>query len=320
METLEHNGVTYVKVSVLAKRFNYTTDYIGQLCRQGKVEAKLVGRSWFVRESSLLEHGSDRLKNTRPNEILSKINAKSLSDSEGMSTRVNIFPQLSKHSHRTLFADAPHHVAIHITPEPAVYQTSSSPRYSPDVSESLPTFNYLKPIVSKPLEPVVTEARHVVGKKISVHAETKGPKKLVFSSLPEVSLRGSLLVHSLDTEDDYVVSAPVALENVPLQVFNKPLEPANVLTTVSKKDFVSSAIVMARSESPSSLVPAQHLHSRQSFPFFIPLVFLFSVTIATTLMSLSSLVESDGAVLNQSLRFNVAQVFDSLSQISVTRN
>jgi len=32
----------------------YTHDYISRLCRTGKVEGKLVGRSWFVVESSLV--------------------------------------------------------------------------------------------------------------------------------------------------------------------------------------------------------------------------------------------------------------------------
>ena len=208
METLEHNGATYVKVSVLAKRFNYTNDYIGQLCRQGKVEAKLVGRSWFVRESSLLEHGSDRLKNTRPNEILSKINTKSVSDSAELPTRVAIFPQLSKHSHRTLLSNAATKTLIPVVSEPAEHLSSVGARYSHDSSASLPKFNYLKPIVSEVSEQIVIEPTTVSGQKIAIHTATKGTKKLYFSSLPEVSLQGNLTVPKTGSESGKMPRMP----------------------------------------------------------------------------------------------------------------
>jgi len=46
----------YIKASTIAKHLGYTSDYVGQLCRSGKVDAQLVGRSWFVAEDSLREH------------------------------------------------------------------------------------------------------------------------------------------------------------------------------------------------------------------------------------------------------------------------
>ncbi len=54
------DGVKYVKASVAAKQFRYTSDYIGQLCRAQKIEAKLVGRSWFVSLESLRDHKKNR--------------------------------------------------------------------------------------------------------------------------------------------------------------------------------------------------------------------------------------------------------------------
>ena len=34
----------------------YTSDYVGQLCRGGKVESKMIGRAWFVNKDSILQH------------------------------------------------------------------------------------------------------------------------------------------------------------------------------------------------------------------------------------------------------------------------
>ncbi|HEY4504046.1 MAG TPA: hypothetical protein VJJ28_02980, partial [Candidatus Paceibacterota bacterium] len=39
-----------------AKIINYAQDYIGQLCRSEKLDCRMVGRSWFVTEESLLAH------------------------------------------------------------------------------------------------------------------------------------------------------------------------------------------------------------------------------------------------------------------------
>lgn len=62
MDTVILDGVTYVKASVAAKSFRYTSDYIGQLCRAKKVDARLVGRTWFVNIDSIREHKQNKFK------------------------------------------------------------------------------------------------------------------------------------------------------------------------------------------------------------------------------------------------------------------
>ncbi|MFW6210402.1 MAG: hypothetical protein ACOC4E_02855 [Patescibacteria group bacterium] len=56
MDTVVLDGVQYLKVAVAAKQFDYTPDYLGQLCRAGKLDARLVGRTWFVNPESVAEH------------------------------------------------------------------------------------------------------------------------------------------------------------------------------------------------------------------------------------------------------------------------
>lgn len=68
METVTIDGVEYVKASVLAKRHRYTSDYIGQLCRSKKVDAHLVGRTWYVYPPSLEGHKSTRYAELRSGE------------------------------------------------------------------------------------------------------------------------------------------------------------------------------------------------------------------------------------------------------------
>lgn len=74
MEEISVKGEDYVKASVIAKKFGYTADYIGQLCRADQVKATLVGRSWYVNEQSLLEHKKGRYRSslTKSKEAIQK--------------------------------------------------------------------------------------------------------------------------------------------------------------------------------------------------------------------------------------------------------
>jgi len=60
MDTVTFDGVEYTKATELARDFKYTSDYIGQLCRAKKVDARLVGRAWYVNRDSLLKHQESR--------------------------------------------------------------------------------------------------------------------------------------------------------------------------------------------------------------------------------------------------------------------
>lgn len=62
MNSVTVDGKNYVKAGVIARELGYTGDYVGQLCRAGKVDAQLVGRSWYVNEDSLNNHKRGRYR------------------------------------------------------------------------------------------------------------------------------------------------------------------------------------------------------------------------------------------------------------------
>ncbi len=55
-EALEFEGKRYISSKRAAQLVGYTKDYVGQLARAGKVDARLVGRSWYVAEDSIRSH------------------------------------------------------------------------------------------------------------------------------------------------------------------------------------------------------------------------------------------------------------------------
>ncbi len=60
----------YISAKLASVIFGYTSDYVGQLCRLGKLECKMIGRSWFVSEESVIKH-----RETVASDLSSKINS-----------------------------------------------------------------------------------------------------------------------------------------------------------------------------------------------------------------------------------------------------
>ncbi len=56
MDELTLDGKKYLSSKGAAKITGYAKDYVGQLCREGRVTARLVGRSWYVLEDSIRAH------------------------------------------------------------------------------------------------------------------------------------------------------------------------------------------------------------------------------------------------------------------------
>lgn len=58
------NGKKYISSKRAAQIGGYTKDYVGQMCRLGKLDAKLIGRNWYILEKSLLSHKNNK-KNSK---------------------------------------------------------------------------------------------------------------------------------------------------------------------------------------------------------------------------------------------------------------
>ncbi|MEY3783760.1 MAG: hypothetical protein RLZZ230_82 [Candidatus Parcubacteria bacterium] len=96
MDTVVLDGVLYVKASVIAKRFKYTSDYVGQLCRGKKVDARLVGRSWFVNPDSIQEHKDNKFITVTQVEHLSSEISSNIKPQ-----RVDVFPEVTARVHKS---------------------------------------------------------------------------------------------------------------------------------------------------------------------------------------------------------------------------
>ena len=69
MDELTIENQKYLSSKRAAKITGYAKDYVGQLCREGRVLARLVGRNWYVLESSVLEHRFGVEKSTTTTQV-----------------------------------------------------------------------------------------------------------------------------------------------------------------------------------------------------------------------------------------------------------
>lgn len=56
MDELTIDDKKYISTKRAAQITGYAKDYVGQLCREGYVEAKRIGRGWYVLESGIKDH------------------------------------------------------------------------------------------------------------------------------------------------------------------------------------------------------------------------------------------------------------------------
>ncbi len=177
MKGVTIEGVEYLAASALAKQFRYTTDYIGQLCRAKKVDAQLIGRTWYVNPLSLTKHKTARYKKVIPAEKNTEI-AKEITLS-----RTEVDPQNFVTKHQKPSNNQQPNFARRIDWKPLKYEI--------DEVELLPQ-------VSRPKE-VSHEIKLDLADATAISVKNSSKEtKLVAEELPTVSLKGKLKIESLN--------------------------------------------------------------------------------------------------------------------------
>lgn len=197
MEQVTLGGVEYVKASVIAKRFRYTSDYIGQLCRGRKVDAQLVGRTWYVNPRSLEAHRSGRYEVQKSSEKISNYKPKE------KKSRIAVIPNPGSKTVKIIASAAPKaNFEKRIEWKPVKYDRDD--------------FELIPPLREVGAEQKLTVELAEAG-KVKIRTLEK-PQQLVADSLPEVSMTGQISVNSLDISYDEEATdtppAPPVLEVV----------------------------------------------------------------------------------------------------------
>jgi hypothetical protein len=198
MDTVEFDGVEYVRAAVAAKKFSYTQDYIGQLCRAKKINARLVGRTWFVAMASIEEHRDKKHKRKKSDYTPDPTAATADEASKELLTHRT--PQ-SDHRRVSSVPRRPASAAVMfkpggvpVSPESDTAVRGLSVRYENDEETLIPlTRKKLPP----PTELTVSLSEAA---EVEVSHGKESAAKFTPEPLPEISLRGSISVEELPLE------------------------------------------------------------------------------------------------------------------------
>lgn len=169
MDELTIGDKIYVSSKKASKITGYAKDYVGQLCREGRVEARLVGRNWYVLESSLMEHrfggdGTGVSEDTAPRPFGETTAAR----------ETDLEPPMAK--------------------EPEIEW--SAPVYTREEPEIVPL---------NPKEPAVQEAQKVVSDMQTAWQEWFSSQKRAQQSVQEPVEAAELEIPTADLEEEYPV-------------------------------------------------------------------------------------------------------------------
>lgn len=185
MKGITIGGIDYLPASRLAKEFKYTSDYIGQLCRAKKVDAQLVGRSWYVNPTSLSDHKSGRYNKAATPKAKTKVSK----DTEAVEVKINriaVNAPVTKNAIRMSTRTENTNFAKRVVWKPIKYENDEGALY-PQIKEEIPDARIPVKLAGS------TE--------ITISKATKSTN-LVAEPLPEVSLKGKIKIHSLDHDDE----------------------------------------------------------------------------------------------------------------------
>ena len=310
MDTIAFDGVEYVKASVAAKRFRYTSDYIGQLCRSKKIDARLVGRTWFVNVDSIETHRKNKHK---------KVSAKKAVPSsisiESKSSRVVVPPVLKS---KTAQAYA------------GVEGSGSETRtlkvsYDQDEESLLPTLTKKKLPTPKTIR-----IEQVNPSKVKIVSSNKSKTSFLAEKLPDVALSGRLSVGEYLTLDKPVdETAPNVLENKDnIQDFEDVHKETEVTEAVTvSNDKVETKIVapkpvlkMASASTMVKVAPVQEVKSSVMPKFTPTTVQVQSLEVISPWVSLSPLIATFCAIATSAFIWSASSsmvAFESFSESGI---
>ncbi|HVW82883.1 MAG TPA: hypothetical protein VHC68_03000 [Candidatus Paceibacterota bacterium] len=84
MNEITLDGKIYVSSKRAAEITGYAKDYVGQLCREGRVEARLIGRNWYVLKDAIQDRQFDTVESAKPADALQDTGNRSVSNNRDM--------------------------------------------------------------------------------------------------------------------------------------------------------------------------------------------------------------------------------------------
>ena len=292
MKTVTIDDEVYTKASILAKQFGYTSDYIGQLCRANKVDAELVGRSWYVNERSLNRHKEGRYKALRGNEIISKIKVGfgDKLDNSKVSV-VSVRPTLSKLTRRSI----PNTADFHWAQRTGVMPLAT---YEHDDYELVPESR----VVRAEIVPEKVEVQLSESIRVPINTGLKTPYKSTISEAGQNFTDDSGQDENtsvVETVETMSVSSPRMNEEIDAIRHKHKTRTKGKVETSELSHFTPETVRMSE-------LPTTH-------GSIIPLSFALALVVALLIITLDTQIVTNGSEVNSRLIFTSASLHQIFS-------
>lgn len=231
MDAVTFHGREYIKATTLALKYRYTQDYLGQLARAKKVDARLVGRAWYVNEESLLIHRGGKYKTSNNDEI---------SDTKAIDTnvsRIDVQPYLKNKTARLVLGNSGD-------------QASTKVLYQDDNRS-------LMPRVKKDINPLRLQVEIADSERVKITTLNKKPTNFKSEELPEVALSGTLEILDIsETEENNVIPEEKPVPTSPLSKKTVVVRPRPKLAPRKQPIPPVPTATAVRTASPATFIPA----------------------------------------------------------------
>ncbi len=247
MESVVFDGKEYVKASVLATRFRYTADYLGQLCRGKKVDARLVGRAWYINLDSINQHRTGRYKTATPKEVADISPRKPISN---YLSRIDVEPILRKKTVSLVKASKGSLTEIPV-------------KYERDEYSLIPRIN--AQAVSRDIRINQADAE-----KVTIQKEKSPITAFRAEALPEVYLKGAIKVAGLaEATEEVLESKPEDSDEIEPKIkirrMPEPVTVTQVVVRQLKKPAVSSSPQISK-VAPATRIKVSEIADSKQLP------------------------------------------------------
>jgi hypothetical protein len=294
MDTVVLNGVTYLKSSAIAEQFKYSSDYVGQLCREKKVDAQLVGRTWFVNPQSVQDHKKAAGQPTpEPTQSHPK---KSQADDMASNVKIKRVHVEAPLKNKTVKSTTDKTHSARKNQHPATEKAHSVRiTYGQDSEDLIPGLNE-KPVSELPKEPPkpqkILRYLHVaptMAKKIKIKANKSKHTTYDTTDLPDVALSGKVSVADYEPVDTAVTTDDKKKAPAPVKEISNAIEQPETTshaTQVKINTDTSSLESTGHSDNDADLETCSksevQSHSNKPTPFLILVSPLLGTLLAAT--------------------------------------
>lgn len=316
MQKISFGNKEYVRASAIAKKFRYTQDYVGQLCRNQKVDARLVGRVWYVEPNSVTEYRKTKHTTQKTQSAKVAFNKKPRVSNPKRVTPV-IRSKTVKNTQRPATTKT----------VPVAYQKDGETMIPVVDSRTYSSKDSQTPTPKLEQQDGQHDGSVGVNKKLKIRISKKPKTTFASEKIPEISLSGKLEVSSL-TDDDlelkHVASdlavdpeLPDGTENPEQSEKAAVMEPESDKTGGRQPQKGSEPVFDMNASNPVQVKPSgsQHSDNKKRSPKLAALVQIISAVVlgavcAFCLISLASVVEVSGQIPESGLVFDFSILTD----------